>query len=106
MDWVAIGMRIRNQREFLGYTREVFAEKLDITPKFCSDIELGIKGMSVNTLCRIASILRLSTDYILFGTNDESDESPVNMMLQKCSPEKRKYIEEIIKTFMIAIEEV
>ena len=47
MDWVSIGGRIRRQREFLGYTREQFAELLDVTPKFCSDIELGVKGMSV-----------------------------------------------------------
>ena len=26
MDWVSIGGRIRRQREFLGYTREHFAE--------------------------------------------------------------------------------
>ena len=67
MDWVEIGTRIRSQREAFGYTREAFAEMLDITPKFCADIELGKKGMSVPTLCRIASVLKLSTDYILFG---------------------------------------
>ncbi len=67
MDWVSIGGRIRRQREFLGYTREQFAELLDVTPKFCSDIELGVKGMSVQTLCRISEVLRLSTDFILFG---------------------------------------
>lgn len=105
MDWVSIGMRIRKQREFMGYTRELFAEKLDVTPKFCSDIELGIKGMSVNTLCRIASILQLSTDYILFGTDCEKDDSPGIFMLRKCSPDKRQYIEEILKVFMKAIDE-
>ena len=74
MDWVAIGGRIRKQREYLGLTREQFAEKLDITPKFCSDIELGVKGMSVPTLCRIASTLSLSTDYILFGKQEKKDK--------------------------------
>ena len=105
MDWTAIGTRIRKQREFLGYTRESFAEKLDVTPKFCSDIELGLKGMSVSTLCRIASILNLSTDYILFGSENTEDFSPAYLMLQKCTPEKRKYLEEIIKYYMIAIGE-
>ena len=105
MDWIAIGARIRKQREYFGYTRETFAEKLDVTPKFCSDIELGVKGMSVGTLCRIASVLQLSTDYILFGTDNDFEECPACMMLQKCAPEKRKYIEDIIKTFMIALEE-
>lgn len=67
MNWVEIGARIRSQREAFGYTRETFAEMLDFTPKFCADIELGKKDMSVPTLCRIASVLKLSTDYILFG---------------------------------------
>ena len=37
MDWMAIGSRIRTQREYLGYTREQFAGLLDVTPKFCAD---------------------------------------------------------------------
>ena len=45
MDWSAIGKRIRQQREYMGFTREQFAEQIDVTPKFCSDIELGVKGM-------------------------------------------------------------
>ena len=42
MDWRAIGKRIRQQREFMGLTREQFAEQIDVTPKFCSDIEAGV----------------------------------------------------------------
>ena len=34
-----MGARIRAQRERLGYTREQLAEKLDVSTKFCSDIE-------------------------------------------------------------------
>ena len=49
MDWSAIGKRIRQQREYMGFTREQFAEQIDVTPKFCSDIETGAKGMSVPT---------------------------------------------------------
>lgn len=67
---------------------------------------MGIKGMSVSTLCRIAAVLQLSTDYILFGTGKEMGESPANMMIQKCNLEKRKYIEEIIKSFMLAVEDL
>ena len=67
MNWRDVGSRIRQQREYMGYTREQLAELLDVTPKFCSDIELGVKGMSVPTLCKLSEALRLSTDYILFG---------------------------------------
>lgn len=84
MDWVAIGARIRNQREYLGYTRDQFAELLDVTPKFCSDIELGAKGMSIPTLCKISHILRLKTDYILFGKTEETFSEPLSLLLQCC----------------------
>ena len=50
INYKEMGARIRTQRELLGYTREKLAEKLDVSPKFCSDIELGVKGMSLNTL--------------------------------------------------------
>lgn len=104
MDWGAIGKRIRNQREFLGYTREALAEKIDVTPKFCSDIELGVKGMSIQTLCRLSNILNLSTDYILFGTNSPENDTPVVAMLRHCPPEKSQYLQEIIKEFLLAID--
>ena len=81
---------------------EAFAEKLDITPKFCADIELGNKGMSVQTLCNISSILKVSTDYILFGTSQQ-DCSLSSMMLQHCTPEEQRYAEEILKTFIMAM---
>ena len=39
MDWSAIGKRIRQQWEYMGLTREQFAGQIEVTPKFCSDIE-------------------------------------------------------------------
>ncbi len=103
MDWVSVGSRIRRQREYLGFTREVLAEKVDITPKFCSDIELGIKGMSIPTLCRLANILNLSVDYILFGTVNEESFSPCVSMIKNCPADKLPYLEEIIKAFIFSI---
>ena len=102
MNWVEIGARIRRQRENFGYTREAFADKLDIIPKFCADIELGNKGMSVQTLCNISSILKVSTDYILFGTSQQ-DCSLSSMMLQHCTPKEQRYAEDILKTFIMAM---
>lgn len=75
-----------------------------MTPKFCSDIELGLKGMSVPTLCRISEVLHLSTDYILFGKTDSSDASAITLMLQQCPAEKLPYIESIVKTFLMSLD--
>lgn len=105
MDLAAIGKRIRAQREHLGMTREEFAERLDVTPKFCSDIELGLKGMSVTTLCNISDVLLLSTDYILFGTKTNSAENAVSVLLRKCPPSKLDHLESIVKAYISAVSE-
>ena len=70
MSDIHIGERIRELREIQHYTREVFAEKVDISSKFLYEIETGKKGFSADTLCRIAQALSVSCDYIMFGEGD------------------------------------
>ena len=50
-------MRIRKAREELGYTREKFAEKLDVSVSYL-----------------VCKVLGLSADYVLFG-NDRPEDS-------------------------------
>ena len=97
MDWSAIGKRIRQQREYMGLTREQFAEQIDVTPKFCADIETGAKGMSVPTLCRIAKTLRL------YGITERENPDAVTLMLENCSENERAYAEQLLKTFVAAM---
>ncbi len=61
------GQRIRKLREIHNYTRERFAEKIDISVKFLYEIETGKKGFSAETLYRISKALSVSSDYILHG---------------------------------------
>ena len=104
LDFKLIGQRIRSQREFLGYTREQFAELIDKTPKFCSDIELGVKGFSLQTLNQIGNKLKLSADYILYGISSDKENNPINKMLSSCPDKKRKYAEQILKNFLQALD--
>ena len=104
LDFKSIGSRIRQQREFLGYTREYLAEQLAVSINFCRDIEIGAKGMSVQTLLKLSHVLKLSLDYILLGEVTGNGAEPLVRMLDACKPEKRKYAEEILKTFLLAME--
>ena len=36
---ILIGERIKKQRLLIGYSREKLAEMVDITPRFCYDLE-------------------------------------------------------------------
>ncbi len=65
--------RIRRAREDLGYTREQFAEKLDVSVSYLAELERGRTGLSVKMLIKICNLLGLSADYVLFGAERESD---------------------------------
>ena len=104
LDTKAIGGRIRAQREFLGYTRDYVADQLEVSTNFCRDIEIGAKGMSIYTLAKISNILRLSVDYIMFGEVPDNKTELLTMMLNSCKPEKRKYAEDILKSFLLAVD--
>lgn len=103
---VEIGERIKKQRLLNGYSRETLSELADITPRFCYDLELGLKNMSVNTLCKLSSSLHISTDYLLFGPVSEEDElKPIYGIIQKCPANKRWHLEQIISCYIQAVNE-
>ena len=104
MDWTSIGFRIRKQREYMGLTREQLAEMIEVTPKFCSDIELGVKGISVPTLCKLSKTLKISTDYILFGESENVSAKQIELMLETCSPTEYEYAEKLLKVFFSAMK--
>ena len=64
---VEMGMRIWKMRKERRMTRDVLSEKADISPKFLYEIEAGKKGMSAETLLKIALALSVSCDYLLYG---------------------------------------
>ena len=65
--------RIRKAREEQGYTRERFAEKLDVSVSYMAELERGRTGISVKMLIKVCNLLGLSADYVLFGTERKQD---------------------------------
>lgn len=65
--------RIRQARESMGYTRERFAEKLDVSVSYLAELERGRTGISVKMLTKVCNVLGLSADYVLFGAEREED---------------------------------
>ena len=67
-------IRIRRAREEMGYTRERFAEKLDVSVSYLAELERGRTGISVKMLIKVCNVLGLSADYILFGEERADDK--------------------------------
>lgn len=70
--------RIRQARENMGYTREKFAEKLDVSVSYLAELERGRTGISVKMLIKVCKVLGLSADYVLFGNERETDSSRID----------------------------
>lgn len=64
---VQIGNQVKKAREKNGLTQEQFAELIDRTPQFVSDLERGVSGISIETLKVICEKLCVSSDSILFS---------------------------------------
>lgn len=99
-----MGNRIKEQRKLLDYTQEQFAEKLNISVTFVADIELGKKGMSLDTLIKICSLLSVSADYLIWG-NGEKAENNIAALTAELSESEMKYAEDLMRTFVKAISD-
>ena len=104
IDLAEMGSRIRERREFYGYSREKLSEILDVTPQFLALVEYGNKGLSIKNLYKLSVILKTSVDYLLAGIrkdekyDDElaSVRERIMAVLCRCSAKELEYLEQII----------
>ena len=82
MNTIAMGKRIREQRNKLDLTQENVSDKLGITPSFYSHIENGSRNVSLDTVIKLSDFFGVSIDYIIRGTN-HVDTVPQDKYLRK-----------------------
>lgn len=96
--------RIRTAREKLGYTRERFAEKLDVSVSYLAELERGRTGISVKLLTKVCRTLGLSADYILFGEPRDEDSLRADR-LRHIDPRYRSLLDQVIAELLSLSEE-
>lgn len=84
-----IGVRIRNIREDLRMSRNVFSEKVDISESYLAQLETGRKSLGTTALYSICEYTGYSADYILFGQDSSNDLAKriiriVNVLPEDC----------------------
>lgn len=73
-----VAARIKSTRELKGFNQARLAAEANITPAAISQIESGERTPSTPVLRKIASVLKVSSDYLL----GDSDQSEINDLLQ------------------------
>ena len=110
-DRITVGERIRQRRIQLGLSQDELGERIDRAAKYCSDIERGICGMSVETMLSLADHLDMSLDYMMFGdisdeelARQEQDEASLVHILAKCAPRQREYAIRLLKLYIASMD--
>ena len=103
---IQIGEQIRLAREQAKMTQEQFAERIEVSPQYISDLERGVVGISISTLKRSCVVLGTSSDQILFGITAESRNVAIEKRCTNLSDKAFSALLNIVDTFTSAIEEV
>lgn len=94
MDFKGIGKRIKDKRTELKYTQEKLAELAEVSDAYIGAIERATSKCSIETLVKIAQILNMNMDYLLFGTTINNIDIHFSEIIKKLPKEKQNlYIE-------------
>ena len=106
MDYYIIGQRIRKFRKAHSFSQEELAEKVGISTTHMSHIETGNTKLSLAVLVKIALVLEVNTDDILFDQsmiNKSTLTDQIIEVLDSCTPQELVIIYDIIKDTQVSL---
>ena len=101
LDYKAIGTRIKYFRGKQNITQVQLAEISGVEPSNISHIERGATKVSLPTLFKIANILEVSLDDLVYDSLDKTTHisyKELNQLLADCTDKELKAIIEMAKT--------
>jgi transcriptional regulator, XRE family len=103
LNYIEIGQKIKKARISMGLSQEAAAELCGLSPSFYSNIERGVKIMSLKTFISICSAFSLSADYLLKDALPTSDTNVINV-LSEAKKSGRVQYEKYIKAITALAE--
>ena len=101
---IQIGEHIRLARTQAKLTQEQFAERIDVSPQYVSDLERGVVGISIPTLKRSCIVLGATSDQILFGVRAETPRIDLETKCANLTDKELAFLLDIIDSYVSAIE--
>ena len=97
VDYTEVGKRIKNERAKNGLSRERFAELTKLSSTYVSQLELGQRPASLPSTIRIASVLNISLDYLIYGDDIlEVNRDELIEIINSASKNDLKILKEIL----------
>ncbi len=90
-----MGERIYKRRKALKITQEELAESIGVSTQMISNLELGKKAIRPENLIKISCALQISTDYILTGNCEQSNNIMANK-ISALSANERELLNKIV----------
>ena len=111
---LAIGSRVREQREIMKMSRERLAEIIGISEYYIGQLERGQRQMSLTVACAVAECLHISLDYLIWGIEvDDKDKGllqeysgpysdtgrsrEINELLHRCSDYELVFVQHLLQ---------
>lgn len=103
IDYKVLGKRIKAQRIAKGTTQEHFAEHLDVSVGYISQMERGITKISLDRLASISDYLECDMSYLLEGVNSGSEDyldKDFNGLYRRLSAYEKKVLTSLVKEYV------
>ena len=101
---ITLGKRLKDIRMQKHITREMLAEKIDVSSRFLADVESGKVGLSLSTLKNICNYLGVSSDYLLDLSQGITEYSEKSELINRIERTDEKYIPHLNKIVTAFIE--
>ena len=98
-----LGARIRELRKARGLTQEGLAERIEISPRYLSRLEVGQQSASLETLERVAEALQVEIGELFdFGHHDTPKElrQTLRKLMQECDEQELRLAVKIFRAIL------
>ena len=106
---ISAGRHIAKARTDKGCSQATLAEKANISISHLNNIERGSKSLSAEVLLKIAGVLQVSAESILFADIPQVHkkvESQIGVNLNNCTAREKEFILKLIKDIGEFITEI
>lgn len=110
-NWKEFGARVKRYREQICMTKEKFAELINRSENYISELEKGNTSCSVHTLHQIATVLKVSIDNLLYDRNVDmqkvyNSREILQNIINRCNEDEIEVLKDIIVATFPNLEKI